>query len=142
MTTQILKLTIFLKSINLWKLIRLDSKIKKDYPGIGKLINKFNPIYSTTDPKIKEIITLLSNTDSTYKDSLKYLDKISAEEIDDFKIPYTGKYKGSEVFKKIDERLDINKSLLKNNLTKLKDEEGIDQDNNFKITQILMMSTI
>ena len=32
-------------------------------------------------------------------------------------------YKGSEVFKKIDERLDINKYLLKNNLTKLKDED-------------------
>tara|TARA_B100002019_G_scaffold77747_2_gene67098 strand:- start:24776 stop:26914 length:2139 start_codon:yes stop_codon:yes gene_type:complete len=130
-----IKIDDFFKKYQFMETIRLDSKIKKDYPGIGKLIDKFNPIYSTTDPRIKEIISLLSNTDSTYKDSLKYIDKISTEEIDDFKIPYTGKYKGSEVFKKIDERLDINKSFLKNNLTKLKDDEGTDQDKNFKITQ-------
>ena len=65
----------FFKKYQFMETIRLDSKIKKDYPGIGKLINKFNPIYSTTDPKIKEIIALLSNTDSTYKDSLKHIDK-------------------------------------------------------------------
>jgi nitric oxide reductase NorD protein len=83
-----------IKAYHLLETVRLDEKIKKDLPGVGRIIEKLNPRKQLLNisKNFNNAINLLSNDNSTFKNSLELIDSI----IDDIdKIPdspYSGKF--------------------------------------------------
>ena len=95
-----------IQAYHLLETIRLDEKIKKELPGAGRILEKLNPKEKliSISKNFKIAIDVLSNLDSTNKDSLNLISSI----LDDIrKVPtsaYSGNLKLDSVVSVSDER--------------------------------------
>ena len=95
-----------IKTYHLLETIRLDEKIKKELPGVGRILDKFNPKnkLSLISKEFAKAIDILSKDKSSYKDSLNLINSV----IKDLeKIPesiYAGNLKLDSVVSVSDER--------------------------------------
>ncbi|MEC7885810.1 MAG: hypothetical protein VX544_03390 [Pseudomonadota bacterium] len=128
------------KTYHLLETIRLDSKIKSEYPGIGRHLENMNP-HSKIENLCKEwkhAITSLSSNNATYMDSLSLVPKIMKINNSMIKIPYIGKFDPTKAFKIINKRKKDNKSDFESMMREINDEynskEGHDDNKRqFKI---------
>ena len=67
-----------IKAYHLLETIRLDEKIKKELPGVGRILEKLNPKkkLESISNNIKKAINILSKNNATYKESLNLIDSI------------------------------------------------------------------
>ena len=95
-----------IQAYHLLETVRLDEKIKKELPGVGRILEKFNPKgkLSLISKNFKKAIDLLSNNNSSNKDSLRLIRSV-LDDID--KVPnslYAGNLKLDSVVSISDER--------------------------------------
>ena len=67
-----------IKAYHLLETVRLDEKIKKDLPGVGRIIEKLNPRKQLLNisKNFNNAINLLSNDNSTFKNSLELIESL------------------------------------------------------------------
>ena len=108
------------KAYHILETIRLDEKIKNDLPGVGKILEKLNPINKITviSKNFKNAVKQLSEKNATYKDSLKLISSI-IDEIDKISdAPYAGNLKPDSVMSVTEERI---------NKDKINFQQGLDE---------------
>tara|TARA_A100000164_G_scaffold283797_1_gene256420 strand:+ start:1532 stop:3739 length:2208 start_codon:yes stop_codon:yes gene_type:complete len=104
--------------------IRLDEKIKKELPGVGKIIENLNPKkeMALISKNIKTAINILSNEESTYKDSLKLIESILPD-LDKIPVsPYAGSFKIDSASSISEERINQDKINFEKALDELHDQ--------------------
>ena len=125
-----------IKAYHLLETIRLDEKIKKELPGVGRILEKLNPKkkLESISNNIKKAINILSKNNATYKESLKLIDSIinDIEKIPDSK--YAGSLKLDSVATISNERINQDKINFENALEELH-EQWKKVENNTNETQ-------
>ena len=133
-----------IKAYHLLETIRLDEKIKKELPGVGRIIEKLNPKKKliSISKEFSYAVNILSNNTSSYKDSINLIDSV-LKDID--KVPnssYAGNLKLESVVSVSDERKNQDKINFEKALEELHeqwrevqevpDESSKDENNNEK----------
>ena len=113
-----------IKAYHLLETIRLDEKIKKELPGVGRLLEKLNP-----KNKIKSIsnnfenaVNTLSKNNATYNESLGLIDSIINEIEKVQNSPYAGTLKLDSVASVTNERINQDKINFENALDELHEQ--------------------
>ena len=104
--------------------IRLDEKIKKELPGVGKIIDNLNPKkeIASISKNIKTAIDILSKEQSTYKDSLKLINSVLPD-LDKIPVsPYAGSFKIDSAASISEERINQDKINFEKALDELHDQ--------------------
>ena len=104
--------------------IRLDEKIKKELPGVGKIIDNLNPKkeIASISKNIKTAVDILSKEQSTYKDSLKLINSILPD-LDKVPVsPYAGSFKIDSASSISEERINQDKINFEKALDELHDQ--------------------
>ncbi len=100
-----------LKIYHILETIRLDEKIKRELPGIGRILEKLNPkskISSISD-NFKKALNILSNNNATHKDSLELIDSVIKDVSKVSLSQYAGTLKPEYVFLVSKKRIDEDK---------------------------------
>ena len=84
-----------IKAYHFLETIRLDETIKRELPGVGKIIEKLNPKKQilSISKNFKNAIDILSSKNSTNKDSLNLIDSILSDLDKIPTSPYAGSFK-------------------------------------------------
>tara|TARA_Y100000590_G_scaffold454884_1_gene602484 strand:+ start:149 stop:2332 length:2184 start_codon:yes stop_codon:yes gene_type:complete len=117
---------------HLLETIRLDLKIKKDYPGLGKQLENMNPHTRIENlcEEWKRAITTLSSNNATYSDSLSLVPEIMKINNSMIKIPYMGKFDPTKTFKIINKRKRDNKLNFESMMREINDEYNSNEGSN------------
>jgi len=125
-----------IQAYHLLETIRLDEKIKKELPGVGRILERYNPKDKliSISKNLKVAINILKNNDSTYKDSIKLIDSV-INDIDKVPTsPYAGNLKLESASTVSDERKNQDKINFEKALDELHEqwrevEENPDENN-------------
>ena len=67
-----------IKAYHLLETVRLDEKIKKELPGVGRILDKLNPKkqIKSISKNFNNAVNILSGQKSTYKESLSLISSV------------------------------------------------------------------
>ena len=125
-----------IQAYHLLETIRLDEKIKKELPGVGRILERYNPKDKliSISKNLKNAISILSNDSSSYKDSINLINSI-IDDIDKVpSSPYAGNFKLESASSVSDERKNQDKINFEKALDELHEqwrevEENPDENN-------------
>ena len=125
-----------IQAYHLLETIRLDEKIKKELPGVGRILERYNPKDKliSISKNLKNAISILSNDNSSYKDSINLINSI-IDDIDKVpSSPYAGNFKLESASSVSDERKNQDKINFEKALDELHEqwrevEENPDENN-------------
>ena len=125
-----------IQAYHLLETIRLDEKIKKELPGVGRILEKYNPKDKliSISKNLKNAVSILKNSSSSYKDSIKLINSI-IDDVDKVpSSPYAGNLKLESASTVSDERKNQDKINFEKALDELHEqwrevEENPDENN-------------
>ena len=125
-----------IQAYHLLETIRLDEKIKKELPGVGRILERYNPKDKliSISKNLKNAVSILKNSSSSYKDSIKLINSI-IDDVDKVpSSPYAGNLKLESASTVSDERKNQDKINFEKALDELHEqwrevEENPDENN-------------
>ena len=125
-----------IRAYHLLETIRLDEKIKKELPGVGRILERYNPKDKliSISKNLKNAVSILKNSSSSYKDSIKLINSI-IDDVDKVpSSPYAGNLKLESASTVSDERKNQDKINFEKALDELHEqwrevEENPDENN-------------
>ena len=95
-----------IRAYHLLETIRLDEKIKKELPGVGRILERYNPKDKliSISKNLKNAVSILKNSSSSHEDSIKLINSI-IDDVDKVpSSPYAGNLKLESASTVSDER--------------------------------------
>jgi len=125
-----------IQAYHLLETIRLDEKIKKELPGVGRILEKYNPKDKliSISKNLKNAVSILKNSSSSHEDSIKLINSI-IDDVDKVpSSPYAGNLKLESASTVSDERKNQDKINFEKALDELHEqwrevEENPDENN-------------
>ena len=125
-----------IRAYHLLETIRLDEKIKKELPGVGRILERYNPKDKliSISKNLKNAVSILKNSSSSHEDSIKLINSI-IDDVDKVpSSPYAGNLKLESASTVSDERKNQDKINFEKALDELHEqwrevEENPDENN-------------
>ncbi len=125
-----------IQAYHLLETIRLDEKIKKELPGVGRILERYNPKDKliSISKNLKNAVSILKNSSSSHEDSIKLINSI-IDDVDKVpSSPYAGNLKLESASTVSDERKNQDKINFEKALDELHEqwrevEENPDENN-------------